>query len=175
MKNTVTLTISTLVLFSSIATAEAAKHHAITSKHSTATAHKTSHHSSTSKSHLHHAHAASHQALSTHHNRSIFHSVATDSDPHLGTVSLYSTRHHGRKTASGEKYDMYAMTAAHKTLPLKSYVEVTNLKNNRTVVVRINDRGPFHGNRVMDLSTAAAEELGIDGLGSVKITPLAMN
>ncbi|MSP27624.1 MAG: septal ring lytic transglycosylase RlpA family protein [Methylococcales bacterium] len=147
----------------------------MTSKHSTATAHKTSHHSSASKSHLQHAHSSSHHASTTHHDRSSFHSAALDSDPHLGTASLYSTRHHGRKTASGEKYDMYAMTAAHKTLPLKSYVEVTNLKNNRTVVVRINDRGPFHGNRVMDLSTAAAEELGIDGLGSVKITPLAMN
>lgn len=174
MKNKVTLTISTLVLFSSIATAEAAKHHAITSKHSTATAHKTSHHSSASKSHLqHHAHAASHHAFTTHQHK--FHSVALDSNPNLGTASLYSTRHHGRKTASGEKYDMYAMTAAHKTLPLKSYVEVTNVKNNRSVVVRINDRGPFHGNRVMDLSSAAAEELGIDGVGSIKITPLAMN
>lgn len=173
MKNTVTLTISTLVLFSSIATAEAAKHHATTSKHSTATTHKTSHHSS-SKSHRTH-HTASHHASTVHHSRSVFHSVDLDSDPNLGTASLYSTRHHGRKTASGEKYDMYAMTAAHKTLPLKSYVEVTNVKNNRSVVVRINDRGPFHGNRMIDLSTAAAEELGIDGLGSVKITPLAMN
>jgi len=68
------------------------------------------------------------------------------------------------------------MTAAHRTLPLRSYVEVTNLENNRKVVVRINDRGPFHGNRVMDLSTAAAEELGIaGGAEKVKITPLAMN
>jgi rare lipoprotein A len=71
---------------------------------------------------------------------------------------------------------MYAMTAAHRTLPLSSYAEVTNLKNNRSVIVRINDRGPYHGNRVMDLSYAAAKELGIQqkGTGSVKITPLAL-
>lgn len=174
MKNKVTLTISTLVLFSSIATAEAAKHHAITSKHSTATAHKTSHHSSASNHHLQHAAHTSHHAFTSHHHQ--FHSVATDSDPHLGTASLYSTRLHGRRTASGEKYDMFALTAAHKTLPLNSYVEVTNLENHQTVVLRINDRGPFYGNRVLDLSTAAAEELGINGgAGKVKITPLAMN
>jgi rare lipoprotein A len=68
---------------------------------------------------------------------------------------------------------MYAMTAAHKTLPLSSYVEVTNLKNNRTVIVRINDRGPFNSSRAMDLSYAAAKELGISGTGSVEIKPLA--
>jgi rare lipoprotein A len=68
---------------------------------------------------------------------------------------------------------MYEMTAAHRTLPLGSYVEVTNLNNDRTVVVRINDRGPFHRNRVLDLSTAAAEELGIGGTGNVKITPIS--
>ena len=69
------------------------------------------------------------------------------------------------------------MTAAHRTLPLSSYVEVTNLKNNRSVIVRINDRGPYHGNRVLDLSYAAAKELGIHkkGTGAVKITPLVFN
>jgi rare lipoprotein A len=70
---------------------------------------------------------------------------------------------------------MYAMTAAHKTLPLLSYAKVTNLKNHRSVVVRINDRGSFHGKRDMDLSYAAAKELGIRGLGSVEITPLSRN
>ena len=89
---------------------------------------------------------------------------------------MYSERLHGRKTASGEPYDMYALTAAHKTLPLRSYVEVTNLRNNRSVVVRINDRGPFHSNKMLDLSSAAAEKLGIEGgSGEIKITPLAMN
>lgn len=176
MKNKVTLAISTLVLCGSIATAEAAKHHASskTSKHTTATAHKTSHHSSSSKSHSKHAHFTRHHALASHGSRS--HHVASDSNPNLGMASLYSTRFQGKKTASGERYDMFAMTAAHKTLPLLSYVEVTNLNNNRSVIVRINDRGPFHGNRVLDLSTAAAQELGIEGgAESVKITPLAMN
>jgi len=92
-----------------------------------------------------------------------------------GTVSWYGPEFHGRKTASGQKYDMYAMTAAHKTLPLLSYAKVTNLKNHRSVVVRINDRGSFHGKRAMDLSYAAAKELGIKGLGSVEITPLSSN
>jgi rare lipoprotein A len=70
---------------------------------------------------------------------------------------------------------MYAMTAAHRTLPLASYAEVTNLKNHRSVIVRINDRGPYHGKRALDLSYAAAKELGISGLGSVQITPLRRN
>jgi rare lipoprotein A len=167
MKNKVKLVFSTLVLCGSVATAQAAKHHSMGSgsKH-TATTHKSSHHALFSRSHSKHA-------QSSHGNR--FHELA-ESDPHLGNASLYSTRFHGRKTASGEPYDMFALTAAHRTLPLRSYVEVTNVRNNRSVVVRINDRGPFHGNRVMDLSSAAAEELGIEGgSGKVKITPLAMN
>lgn len=182
MKSKVTLAISTLVLFGSVATAEAAKHHSISKsvKHSTATTHKTSHHSSSSKTHSKHtAHAHTthyhHHVLAKNH-ASRFHHVTSDSNPHLGMASLYSERLQGRATASGEPYDMFELTAAHKTLPLNSYVEVTNLANNQTVVVRINDRGPFHGNRVLDLSTAAADELGIDGgSGKVKITPLAMN
>jgi rare lipoprotein A len=94
---------------------------------------------------------------------------------HSSTVSWYGPEFHGKKTASGQKYDMYAMTAAHKTLPLLSYAKVTNLKNHRSVVVRINDRGAFHGKRDMDLSYAAARELGIHGLGSVEIKPLTSN
>ena len=92
---------------------------------------------------------------------------------HRSTVSWYGSKFHGKRTANGEKFNMYAMTAAHKTLPLSSYVEVTNLKNNRTVIVRINDRGPFNSSRAMDLSYAAAKELGISGTGSVEIKPLA--
>lgn len=171
MKNKVTLAISTFVLCSSVSVAEAAKHHTIISKHSkhTATVHKTSHHS---KHHSHHSKHFHHIASHSHHS----HGFASNYDPHLGMASLYSTRFQGKKTASGEPYDMFEMTAAHRTLPLDSYVEVTNLENNRSVVVRINDRGPFYGNRVLDLSTAAAQELGIaGGAEKVKITPLAMN
>jgi len=103
------------------------------------------------------------------------HKAKPQSDNHRSTVSWYGPEFHGKKTASGQKYDMYAMTAAHKTLPLLSYAKVTNLKNHRSVVVRINDRGSFHGKRDMDLSYAAAKELGIRGLGSVEITPLSRN
>jgi len=103
------------------------------------------------------------------------HKAKHQSDNHRSTVSWYGPEFHGKKTASGQKYDMYAMTAAHKTLPLLSYAKVTNLKNHRSVVVRINDRGSFHGKRDMDLSYAAAKELGIRGLGSVEITPLSRN
>lgn len=86
-----------------------------------------------------------------------------------GIASWYGPRFHGRKTASGEIYDMYAMTAAHKTLPLSSYARVTNLENQRSVIVRINDRGPFYGNRVLDLSYAAAKKLDIEQAGSGKV------
>ncbi len=96
-------------------------------------------------------------------------------DNHQSTVSWYGPEFHGKKTASGQTYDMYAMTAAHSSLPLLSYAKVTNLKNHRSVVVRINDRGSFHGKRAMDLSYAAAKELGIKGLGKVEITPLSSN
>jgi rare lipoprotein A len=91
---------------------------------------------------------------------------------HQSTASWYGAEFHGKRTANGERFDMYAMTAAHKTLPLSSYAEVTNLKNHRSVIVRINDRGPYHGKRAMDLSYAAARELGIRGTGSVQIKPL---
>jgi len=96
----------------------------------------------------------------------------TKSPQNKSIASWYGPRFHGKKTANGERFNMYAMTAAHKTLPLSSYAEVTNLKNHRSIVVRINDRGPYHGKRAIDLSYAAAKELGISGLGSVQITPL---
>ncbi|TRX00771.1 septal ring lytic transglycosylase RlpA family protein [Candidatus Methylobacter oryzae] len=88
-----------------------------------------------------------------------------------GVASWYGPEFHGKKTASGEIYDMYAMTAAHKTLPISSYARVTNLENQRSVIVRINDRGPFHGDRVMDLSYAAAQKLDLEesGTGAVEI------
>ncbi|MGR8999066.1 MAG: septal ring lytic transglycosylase RlpA family protein [Gammaproteobacteria bacterium] len=88
-----------------------------------------------------------------------------------GIASWYGPGFHGKKTATGEIFDMYAMTAAHKTLPIPSYAQVTNLENHRSVIVRINDRGPFVGNRELDLSYAAAKNLDLeqDGLGAVEI------
>ena len=91
-----------------------------------------------------------------------------------GIASWYGTKFHGRRTSIGEPYDMLAMTAAHKTLPLPTYVEVTNLRNDHKVIVRINDRGPFKDNRIIDLSYAAATKLGITahGTGLVEIQAL---
>lgn len=86
-----------------------------------------------------------------------------------GLASWYGTKFHGRRTSSGEPYDLYSMTAAHKTLPLPTYVEVTNLKNGRKLVVKVNDRGPFHEGRIIDLSYAAAQKLGINSTGPVEI------
>jgi rare lipoprotein A len=86
-----------------------------------------------------------------------------------GLASWYGKRFHGQKTSSGERYDMYAMTAAHPLLPIPSYARVTNLANRKSVVVRINDRGPFHGGRVIDLSWAAAAKLGYVERGSAEV------
>jgi rare lipoprotein A len=86
-----------------------------------------------------------------------------------GLASWYGRRFHGQKTSSGELYDMYAMTAAHPTLPIPSYVRVTNIGNGRSVVVRVNDRGPFHSSRVIDLSYAAAYKLGFVQAGSAQV------
>jgi len=140
-----------------IQTAEAAKHKH-SSKHASA------------KSHSRHVSKSRHRSRLSHH-------LARHNDGKNGMASWYGHQFQGKKTANGERYDMYAMTAAHNTLPLSSYAEVTNLKNKRSVIVRINDRGPFHSNRVMDLSYAAAKELGIQktGTGSIKITPLVIN
>lgn len=86
-----------------------------------------------------------------------------------GIASWYGRRYHGNNTASGEVYDMYAMTAAHPTLPLPSYARVTNLDNGKTVIVRLNDRGPFLADRVIDLSYTAAYKLGILAAGSGRV------
>ncbi len=86
-----------------------------------------------------------------------------------GLASWYGRRFHGQATSSGEPYDMYAMTAAHPTLPIPSYARVTNAATGRSVVVRINDRGPFHKGRVMDLSYAAAYKLGYVNTGSTEV------
>jgi rare lipoprotein A len=86
-----------------------------------------------------------------------------------GLASWYGTKFNGRATSSGELYDICAFTAAHKTLPLPSYVRVTNLDNGRSLIVRVNDRGPFHDGRVMDLSYAAAVRLGVDRTGTARV------
>ena len=86
-----------------------------------------------------------------------------------GIATWYGRRYHGKQTSSGEIYDMYAMTAAHTTLPIPSYVRVTNLANGKSVVVRVNDRGPFIGDRLIDLSYVAAHKLGYIGNGSTMV------
>jgi len=140
---------------SSISTAEAAQRSG------------SKHHHTKAKTHRHHSR----------HRSGFSHTTVKHGNGRQGRASWYGPKFHGKKTATGERYNMYAMTAAHKTLPLSSYAEVTNLKNHRTVIVRINDRGPYYGNRVMDLSYAAAKELGIQktGTGSVEIKPLSEN
>lgn len=92
-----------------------------------------------------------------------------------GIASWYGNQFHGRKTATGEYFDMYGMTAAHNSLPLDSYAQITNVKNHKTVIVRINDRGPFYDHRVLDLSYSAAKQLGMDetGTGKVEIKTIA--
>jgi rare lipoprotein A len=89
-----------------------------------------------------------------------------------GIASWYGTKFHEQKTATGEAYNMFAMTAAHKTLPIPSYVRVTNLDNQASIIVKVNDHGPFHEHRIIDLSYVAAVKLGIDktGTGFVEVT-----
>jgi rare lipoprotein A len=91
-----------------------------------------------------------------------------------GIASWYGKQFHGRNTSNGERYNMYAMSAAHKTLPLPTYVQVTNLTNGRKIVVRVNDRGPFHGERIIDLSYSAAEKLGMLGTGTALVEVKAL-
>jgi len=86
-----------------------------------------------------------------------------------GVASWYGRKFHGQKTSSGESYNMYGMTAAHPTLPIPSYVRVTNLSNSRSVIVRVNDRGPFHSERIIDLSYTAALKLGYVNQGSTTV------
>jgi rare lipoprotein A len=92
-----------------------------------------------------------------------------------GVASWYGTKFNGRNTSSGEPYDICAFTAAHRTLPLPSYVRVTNLDNGRSVIVRINDRGPFHEGRLIDLSYAAAVRLGVDKTGTAQVEVRAVS
>lgn len=92
-----------------------------------------------------------------------------------GIASWYGKKFHGRKTANGEIYDMYGMTAAHKTLPLGIHVRVVNLSNRKQVDVRINDRGPFVRGRIIDLSYTAAKKIGIVGPGTAKVEIIALD
>jgi len=91
-----------------------------------------------------------------------------------GIASWYGRKFHGRKTSNGETFDMYAMTAAHKSLPLPTYLHVTNLENKRSIIVRVNDRGPFVKNRIIDLSYVAAVKLGIHDKGTGLVNIIAI-
>ena len=93
----------------------------------------------------------------------------------IGKASWYGGSFNGRKTADGERFDMNALTCAHRSLPLGSWVRVTNLHNKKAVFLRVNDRGPMAENLIVDLSYAAAQRLGISGLGKVKIEQVSLN
>ena len=95
--------------------------------------------------------------------------TATSKPAHLGKASWYGAWHHGRRTASGERFNMWALTAAHRTLPLGTHVRVTNLRNGRSVEVRVNDRGPILDDRIIDLSRGAAARLGAEKEGVVPV------
>ena len=103
-------------------------------------------------------------------------SVMDDNDGYVaeGMASWYGEKFHGHKTSNGEVFDMYQMTAAHKSLRIPSYARVTNLANGRSVIVRVNDRGPFHGDRMIDLSYAAAKRLGYQGQGVAQVEVAAI-
>ena len=92
-----------------------------------------------------------------------------------GTASWYGEKFHGHKTSNGETFNMYTMSAAHKNLRIPGYARVTNLDNGRSVIVRVNDRGPFHGDRLIDLSYAAAKKLGYLGNGTARVEVAAIN
>lgn len=87
-----------------------------------------------------------------------------------GNSSWYGKAHHGKKTASGERFNMYALTAAHRKLPLGTMVRVTNVANGKSVVVKVNDRGPYHGNRILDVSKGVADKLDMLKTGTAKVT-----
>lgn len=87
----------------------------------------------------------------------------------VGKATWYGKKHHGRTTANGEKFDMYAFTAAHKTLPFNTVVRVTNVKNRKNVIVRVNDRGPYGKGRIIDLSHAAAKDLDMIRAGVISV------
>src|SRR5690606_30372050 len=99
----------------------------------------------------------------------------TEGFAETGLASYYGQKFHGRRTSNQEVYDMYAFTAAHKSLPLPSFARVTNLENGKSVVVRVNDRGPFHDGRVVDLSYAAAVKIGVHPRGTARVEVRALS
>ncbi|MEX1032267.1 MAG: septal ring lytic transglycosylase RlpA family protein [Cellvibrionaceae bacterium] len=101
--------------------------------------------------------------------------ASADNFSERGLASWYGRKFHGRRTSNGEVYDMYGMTAAHKTLPIPTFVQVTNLENGKQVVVRVNDRGPFHDGRVIDLTYAAAKKLDFVDKGTARVEVVAIN
>jgi peptidoglycan lytic transglycosylase len=108
-------------------------------------------------------------------NGETYHVLPNCTDYHeRGIASWYGTKFHGGRTSDGETYDMYAMTAASKELPLPCYVRVTNLENGKSVIVKVNDRGPFVENRVIDLSYAAASRIGMLGTGTALVDVAAV-
>jgi rare lipoprotein A len=99
-----------------------------------------------------------------------YHVMATEEGyAERGVASWYGEKFHGHQTSNGEVFDMYKLSAAHKSLPIPSFVRVTNLDNNRSIIVRVNDRGPFHGERLIDLSYAAAVKLGYANQGTTRV------
>ncbi len=100
---------------------------------------------------------------------------ASDDFSETGKASWYGTKFHGKRTSSGEKYDMFELTGAHKSLPLPTYARVTNVDNNKSIIVKINDRGPFHDDRILDLSYAAAAKLGVLGKGTANVKLTTIN
>ena len=103
------------------------------------------------------------------HNQRYYTKTSAVGHKETGIASWYGRKFHGRRTSSGEPYNMLAMTAAHKTLPLPTYAKVTNLENNRAIIVKINDRGPFHEQRIIDLSYVAAAKLGFADKGTARV------
>ncbi|MGE0053057.1 MAG: septal ring lytic transglycosylase RlpA family protein [Hyphomicrobium sp.] len=133
-----------------------------TAKHATKKSHK-KHYAKSSKN-------KSHKVAHKSHKKTM--KSASYGGGQSGVASWYGGKFHGRKTANGERFNQNALTAAHRSLPFGTRVRVTNTSNGNTVVVRINDRGPFVGGRIIDLSRAAASSIGINGVGRVKLTVL---
>lgn len=173
-----TLLLSTMVIFSS--TAHAKQHKTKTVPHVSHTTHnKHTTHNRVGHQHIGHV-SVKHKHIPTHKTKyePVSHEVnrASSSGHHYkatGMASWYGPGFHGRKTASGERFNSYGMTAAHRHLALPTRVRVTNLKNHKQVIVRINDRGPYVGHRLIDLSRGAAQAIGLNGTGMVTVESIS--
>lgn len=113
-----------------------------------------------------------HSHIKHHHVKYVKHRIRHHTSGRIGMASWYGPGFHGRRTASGERFNQYAMTAAHKTLPLGSIVRVTNLETEESIIVRINDRGPYRAGYIIDLSKGAARALHMAGSDKVELTLL---